>query len=235
MRRILRIFLFLIGLGFLFSAWVLSGPAKDYERELLVAETQENLRVVSRDRLENASDALVALLCNHREKAFDVGEQFPQEENLKKTEMLFKLFEMDQDFQWDIKWKSPLVVVPVVWEFYAHEHLSIDIKMKLSEVFGRSPELASLTPEQREKMRPVLHALYVIKRIRADSNFLQQFVVDEKTMEVHRLKTERALSYGKKLVQGLVNFEKQGRLKLLTLTKTGADVAEKIDSIRTTL
>ena len=34
---------------------------------------------------------------------------------------------------------------------------------------------------------------------------------------------------------GLVNFEKQGRLKLLTLTKTGADVAEKIDSIRTTL
>ena len=34
---------------------------------------------------------------------------------------------------------------------------------------------------------------------------------------------------------GLVNFEKQGRLKLLTLTKTGADVAEKIDSIRAIL
>ena len=31
---------------------------------------------------------------------------------------------------------------------------------------------------------------------------------------------------------GLVNFEKQGRLKLLTLTKTGADIAEKIDGIR---
>jgi len=34
---------------------------------------------------------------------------------------------------------------------------------------------------------------------------------------------------------GLVNFEKQGRLKLLTLTKTGAEVAEKIDAIRAVL
>lgn len=34
---------------------------------------------------------------------------------------------------------------------------------------------------------------------------------------------------------GLVNFEKQGRLKLLTLTKTGQEVAEKIDGIRTLL
>lgn len=33
----------------------------------------------------------------------------------------------------------------------------------------------------------------------------------------------------------LVNFEKTGRLKLLTLTKKGQDVAEKIDSIRLTL
>lgn len=31
---------------------------------------------------------------------------------------------------------------------------------------------------------------------------------------------------------GLINFEKQGRLKLLTLTKTGAEIAEKIDGIR---
>ena len=30
---------------------------------------------------------------------------------------------------------------------------------------------------------------------------------------------------------GLVNFEKQGRLKLLSLTKTGIEVAEKIDGI----
>ena len=34
---------------------------------------------------------------------------------------------------------------------------------------------------------------------------------------------------------GLVNFEKQGRLKILSLTKTGLDVAEKIDGIRTIL
>ena len=34
---------------------------------------------------------------------------------------------------------------------------------------------------------------------------------------------------------GLVNFEKQGRLKLLTLTKTGQEVADKIDGIRTLL
>ncbi len=34
---------------------------------------------------------------------------------------------------------------------------------------------------------------------------------------------------------GLVNFEKQGRLKLLTLTKTGQEVAEKIDGIITLL
>lgn len=34
---------------------------------------------------------------------------------------------------------------------------------------------------------------------------------------------------------GLVNFEKQGRLKLLTLTKAGAEVADKIDGIRTIL
>lgn len=31
---------------------------------------------------------------------------------------------------------------------------------------------------------------------------------------------------------GLINFEKQGRLKLLTLTKKGSDVAEHIDNIR---
>lgn len=31
---------------------------------------------------------------------------------------------------------------------------------------------------------------------------------------------------------GLINFEKQGRLKLLTLTKQGSDVAESIDTIR---
>ena len=34
---------------------------------------------------------------------------------------------------------------------------------------------------------------------------------------------------------GLVNFEKQGRLKLLTLTKTGQEIADKIDGIRTLL
>ena len=31
---------------------------------------------------------------------------------------------------------------------------------------------------------------------------------------------------------GLINFKKQGRLKLLTLTKSGEQVAEHIDSIR---
>ena len=31
---------------------------------------------------------------------------------------------------------------------------------------------------------------------------------------------------------GLVNFEKNGRLKLLTLTKTGSEIADHIDSIR---
>ncbi|MEK6853838.1 MAG: hypothetical protein AABX60_00760 [Nanoarchaeota archaeon] len=34
---------------------------------------------------------------------------------------------------------------------------------------------------------------------------------------------------------GLVNFEKQGRLKLLTLTKNGSEVADHIDSIRNIL
>ncbi|MEK6967896.1 MAG: winged helix DNA-binding protein [Nanoarchaeota archaeon] len=32
--------------------------------------------------------------------------------------------------------------------------------------------------------------------------------------------------------EGLVNFEKQGRLKLLTLTKKGQDIAEHIDAVR---
>ena len=31
---------------------------------------------------------------------------------------------------------------------------------------------------------------------------------------------------------GLINFEKQGRLKLLTLTKTGSEVADHNDGIR---
>ena len=31
---------------------------------------------------------------------------------------------------------------------------------------------------------------------------------------------------------GLINFDKQGRLKLLSLTKTGQDVAENIERIR---
>lgn len=34
---------------------------------------------------------------------------------------------------------------------------------------------------------------------------------------------------------GLVNFEKHGRLKILTLTKLGNDVAEGIDKIRNRL
>ena len=34
---------------------------------------------------------------------------------------------------------------------------------------------------------------------------------------------------------GLINFEKQGRLKLLTLTKMGQEVADKIDGIRMVL
>ena len=34
---------------------------------------------------------------------------------------------------------------------------------------------------------------------------------------------------------GLVNFEKQGRLKLLTLTKTGSEIANHIDGIRMNL
>lgn len=34
---------------------------------------------------------------------------------------------------------------------------------------------------------------------------------------------------------GLVNFEKQGRLKLLTLTKKGSEVAEHVDNIRSLL
>ena len=34
---------------------------------------------------------------------------------------------------------------------------------------------------------------------------------------------------------GLINFEKQGRLKLLTLTKKGQEVAENIDNIRLSL
>ncbi|MBS3130949.1 winged helix DNA-binding protein [Candidatus Woesearchaeota archaeon] len=34
---------------------------------------------------------------------------------------------------------------------------------------------------------------------------------------------------------GLINFEKQGRLKILTLTKTGAEIADNIDRIRALL
>jgi len=34
---------------------------------------------------------------------------------------------------------------------------------------------------------------------------------------------------------GLINFEKQGRLKLLTLTKSGNEIADHIDSIRRNL
>ena len=34
---------------------------------------------------------------------------------------------------------------------------------------------------------------------------------------------------------GLINFEKQGRLKFLTLTKTGSDVADHMESIRNLL
>lgn len=34
---------------------------------------------------------------------------------------------------------------------------------------------------------------------------------------------------------GLVNFDKQGRLKLLTLTKKGLDVAQHIESIKNSL
>jgi len=34
---------------------------------------------------------------------------------------------------------------------------------------------------------------------------------------------------------GLINFEKQGRLKLLTLTKKGTEIAEHIDNIRLSL
>lgn len=36
-------------------------------------------------------------------------------------------------------------------------------------------------------------------------------------------------------VAGLINFEKQGRLKLLTLTKKGQEVADHIDKIRSLL
>ncbi len=32
--------------------------------------------------------------------------------------------------------------------------------------------------------------------------------------------------------EGLVNFDKQGRLKLLTLTKKGQDIASRIDDVR---
>ena len=35
--------------------------------------------------------------------------------------------------------------------------------------------------------------------------------------------------------EGLVSFDKQGRLKLLSLTKKGMDVANYIDSIRNSL
>lgn len=35
--------------------------------------------------------------------------------------------------------------------------------------------------------------------------------------------------------EGLINFDKQGRLKLLALTKKGSDVANKIEDIRTLL
>jgi len=35
--------------------------------------------------------------------------------------------------------------------------------------------------------------------------------------------------------EGLISFNKQGRLKLLTLTKKGTDVASSIDLIRTRL
>lgn len=35
--------------------------------------------------------------------------------------------------------------------------------------------------------------------------------------------------------EGLINFDKQGRLKLLTLTRKGQDVADRIDGIRSIL
>ncbi|MFH2028240.1 MAG: winged helix DNA-binding protein [Nanoarchaeota archaeon] len=35
--------------------------------------------------------------------------------------------------------------------------------------------------------------------------------------------------------EGLVNFDKQGRLKLLSLTKKGTEIAEHIDNVRLNL
>ncbi len=34
---------------------------------------------------------------------------------------------------------------------------------------------------------------------------------------------------------GIIAFEKQGRLKILTLTKKGVEIAESLDKVRTTL
>jgi len=34
---------------------------------------------------------------------------------------------------------------------------------------------------------------------------------------------------------GLINFDKQGRLKLLTLTKKGSEIADNIDRIKNVL
>lgn len=46
----------------------------------------------------------------------------------------------------------------------------------------------------------------------------------------HVVKILQAMQKG-----GLVNFDKQGRLKLLTLTKKGLDVANHIDAIKVQL
>jgi len=53
-------------------------------------------------------------------------------------------------------------------------------------------------------------------------------------------KTDCTYSHVVKVLQemqryGLVNFEKQGRLKLLSLTKKGSDVAEHINQVKNLL
>ncbi|MEW6298713.1 MAG: hypothetical protein AB1671_13360 [Thermodesulfobacteriota bacterium] len=175
------------------------GSAKEYERELLLAELQEQ-GVVTTRALRDATPGQLWLLARYGEEAYLAGRRYPEA-----AVTLYLLFGETPEFRAILHDYGYPQVLPVLWYFFHNDSLSFVIRDKIRQGITalknglRREEVPA--PAQRP-LTPAERAWIAVHRIKAEGNdFLGRFVIDREGV-AHQVLGDRIFAVTKELLAG---------------------------------
>jgi hypothetical protein len=193
----------------------MNSPEVD-ERQLFTAELEAELRAQGlflTAELSTATPGQLWLLAHFGPEAYLAGKKYPEE-----TVTLYLLFGQTPEFAAALAHYGYQQVVPVVWHYFTHASISLEIRSKVAEAIASVqtayatrtlPSFAALT----SSLPPEERAWLALNRILAERNdFLGRFAIGEDGV-AHPILLNRVFAVSKDVLAGnLISLERKYRL-----------------------